>query len=195
MQDFENFEKVFYFFVRESIDPHYVNAIDANPDKDTTLTASIRDFHEMRQDLCRLILNHMGLSEPLQLFVKARGVVQYNQVPQGSHCIFGDKTLRPQDGTLIIVDGLHPFTFDKRFKTIVFYFWYIVHLPDELITNAIKWMKNQSWWHNGQVTYDFAVQKMHHHNSDIFAKQAYVKLTSVCKYIQTEMSNIRINST
>ena len=138
MQDFANFEKVFYFFVRDSIDPDYVNTIDANPDKESTLTASIRDFHEMRQHLCRLILNHMGLAEPLQLFVNARGVVQYNRVPQGSRCIFGDKTLRPQDGTLIVVDGQHPFTFDKRFKTIVFYFWYIVHLPDELITNAMK---------------------------------------------------------
>lgn len=193
MQDFESFEKVFYFFIRASLDQNYVKSIDENPELQTSLTDSIRDFHEMRQNLCRAILKHMKIPEPFQTFVNARGIVQYNQVPTCSQCIFSGKKLQPEQGTLIVVDGRHPFTFDKRFKTIVFYFWYIVHLPDELIINAMKWTKQKTWWQNGQFTYKNIGEQIQNHNNNVFAKQAYVKLTTVCKYIQREMTNIRIN--
>jgi len=193
MQDFESFEKVFYFFIRASFDQNYIKSIDENPELQTSLTDSIRDFHQMRQNLCRSILKHMKFPEPFQTFVDARGIVQYNQVPKCSQCIFSGKKLQPEQGTLIIVDGRHPFTFDKRFKTIVFYFWYIVHLPDELIINAMKWTKQKTWWQNGQLTYKNISEQIQNHNNNVFAKQAYVKLTTVCKYIQTEMTNIRIN--
>lgn len=199
MEDFETFEKVFDFFIHTALDSNYVSTIDDQLDTTgttgTTLTASIQHFHQMRQNLCRKILEHVGFVQPLQTFLNAREVIQYNKVPEGSECLFSKKKLQAEDGTLIVVDKTCPYTFDKRFKTIIFDFWYMVHLPDELIKNALKWMKNSQWWQNGQVTYEEAVQKLQNYNNNMFAKQAYVKLKSVCKYIQTDMAKIRINST
>lgn len=197
MEDFETFEKVFDFFIHTAMDKKYVSTIDnqLGTDGTTTLTTSIQHFHRMRQNLCRKILEHVGFVEPLQTFTNAHKVIQYNKVPQNSECIFSKRKLQPEDGTLIIVDNQFSYTFDKRFKTIVFYFWYMVHLPDELIINAMKWMKSNKWWRTGQVTYEDAVTRLQHYNNKLFAKQAYVKLKSVCKYIQTDMAKIRINST
>lgn len=194
--DLETFSKVFYFFIHDAIDVNYVNTIDGRQCGGlASLPVAIQNFHEMRQNLCRIILEHTGFAQTLKSFVDARGIVQYNQVPPMSECVFSKKKLQPQEGILIVIDNQFPVTFDKRFKTIVFYFWYIVHLPEELITTPLKWMKGNSWWQNGQVTYEEAVHKLQHYNDNIFAKQAYVKLKTVANYIQTEMANIRINST
>lgn len=195
MENFETFEKVFDFFIHTAIDKNYVSTIDDQLDTPdtTTLTASIQHFHQMRQHLCRKILEHVGFVQPLHTFIKAREVIQYNKVPEGSECIFSKKKLQPEDGTLIIVDKTCPYTFDKRFKTIVFDFWYMVHLPDELIGNAMKWINSNTLWKNDQITYEEISARLQNYNNNLFAKQAYVKLKSVCKYIQTDMAKIRIN--
>ena len=192
MQDFETFEQVFYFFVTAALDEKHVTLIDTDEEQQA-LTRSIQELHTMRQQLCGQILKQMGSSPMLQSFVTARGIVQYNTVPNHCECIFSKKKLRPDEGTLIVIDHQHLFTFDKRFTLIVFYFWYIVHLPEELILNALKWMKTTHWWQNGTMSSTEAVTRLRTEQSSV-AKQAYVKLTSVCNYIQTEMTNIRINA-
>lgn len=194
MREFQKFEPVFRFFVRSSIDNEYVQTIDSTlNDNNTLLVESIQKFHKMRQQLCRAILNHMGISKVFELMTRARGVRQYNLVPDNSICIFSKKKLKEADGILIVIDNTTPFTFDKRYKNMVFHFWYVIHLPEEMITNVQTWMQQQRWWLNGSMTYNDAVEKCCQYKEQLFAKQAYIKLTSVCKYIQTEMADIPIN--
>ena len=65
MLDFETFCQIFYFFVRAEMDENYVNAVDdelslENGDAQR-LVEQVKEFHQMRSELCRQIMAHLKL--------------------------------------------------------------------------------------------------------------------------------------
>jgi len=203
MMDFAQFESVYYFFVKLEMDHTYVKSIDdkmKSDDNDSTvqLISQIKNFHKMRKELCQSIFNHFekkGISNStFDTFNNSSGVLEYSNVPDGAVCVFTGIKLSSKNGFMIIVDKKTPLTIDKRFKNIIYNFWYILHLPKEITKEAIDFLKNKKIWRDGRIKVDEIVDKLKKSKNNIFAKRAYVKLSSVCKYIQYDMMDIPINS-
>ena len=202
MLDFETFCQIFYFFVRSEMDENYVNAVDdelslENGDAQR-LVEQVKEFHQMRSELCRQIMAHLKrgslTEEILGSFCCASGVEHYSCAPLGSTCAVSGIDLTPDNGCLIVVDRQMPYTIDKRLKTMVFNLWYLVHLPSELTLDVFQWLSNHPHWESGRTHLPIAIEQIQNHEDNHFAKRAYVKLTSVCRYIQSEMADIPINS-
>lgn len=212
MLDFDTFCKIFYFFVRSKMDANYIKAVDSNLNLENSaamsLVEQVKEFHQMRSVLCKQIMSHFnegaehkgtehkgtGTEQLLVSFCQASGVEHYSCAPLGSTCVVTGLGLNPQNGCLIVVDHQMSYTIDKRFKTMVFNLWYLVHLPNELTLEVFKWLHNQPDWKQGNADVATAVVQVQQYEDNNFAKRAYIKLTSVCKYIQSEMADIPINS-
>lgn len=209
MLDFDTFCNIFYFFVHAKLDANYVNKVDSDLDLETTaamrLVGQVKEFHQMRSVLCQQILSHLNqdtaaehrstaADQLLSSFCNASGVEQYSCAPLGSTCVVTGLELGPNNGCLLVVDHHVSYTIDKRFKTMVFNLWYLVHLPNELTMDVFKWLQDQPHWKQGKTDVPTAIEQIQHYEDNNFAKRAYIKLTSVCNHIQSEMADIPINS-
>ena len=199
--DFVQFESVYYFFVQLDLDHTHVNQIDEQMKHDDShstvqLIRQIQDFHTMRKELCQSILKHFertGMSKAaFEMFHDSSGVLEYSRAPAGSVCAFTGVQLTSQSGFMIIVDNQTPIAIDRRLKNVIYNFWYILHLPKEMIKEAIDFLKKRKRWRDGRMQVDQVIEKLS--KEHVFAKRAYVKLSSVCKYIQSDMLDIPINS-
>lgn len=202
MLDFETFCNIFYFFVHCEMDASFVDTIDSDLGLEETgaieLVKQVKDFHQMRSVLCQEIMCHLNQASVtgklLDSFCRASGVEQYGSAPPGSTCVLTGLELTPQNGCLLVVDHQMSYTIDKRFKTAVFNLWYLVHLPQELTLEVFKWLRTQHQWNQGKTDIPTAVALIRKHEDNNFAKRAYIKLTEVCKYIQSDMPDVAINS-
>jgi len=202
MLDFDTFCNIFYFFVRSNMDTNYVKTVDNDLDLDNSaaigLVEQVKNFHQMRSVLCQEIMSHLKqgtMSEELLVsFCRASGVEQYSCAPSGSTCAITGLELHPHNGCLLVVDQHMSYTIDKRFKTMVFHLWYLVHLPNELTLEVFKWLHDKPRWKQGKTDVHSVVEQIQNYEDNNFAKRAYIKLTSVCKYIQSDMADIPINS-
>ena len=202
MLDFETFCNIFYFFVRCEMDASYVKTIDSDLGLEETgaieLVEQVKKFHRMRSVLCKEIMYHLNQASMtgnlLDSFCRASGVEQYGSAPLGSTCVLTGLALTPQNGCLLIVDHQMSYTIDKRFKTAVFNLWYLVHLPQEMTLEVFKWLRTQPHWNQGKTDIPTALEQIQKYEDNNFAKRAYIKLTSVCKYIQSDMPDVAINS-
>jgi len=202
MLDFETFCNIFYFFVRCEMDASYVNTVDSGLGLEETgaieLVEQVKNFHRMRSVLCQDIMRHLNRTpmtgKLLDSFCRASGVEQYGSAPPGSTCVLTGLELNPQNGCLLVVDHQMSYTIDKRFKTAVFNLWYLVHLPQELTLEVFKWLRTQHHWNHGKTDIPTAVGQIRNYEDNNFAKRAYIKLTKVCKYIQSDMPDVAINS-
>lgn len=202
MLDFETFCNIFYFFVRCEMDASYVDTVDSDlgleESRAIVLVEQVKDFHRMRSVLCQEIMCHLNQDSVtgnlLESFCRASGVEQYSSAPSGSTCVLTGLELGERNGCLLVLDHQLSYTIDKRFKTAVFNLWYLVHLPQELTLEVFKWLRAQHQWNDGKTDSPTAVEQIRNYNNNNFAKRAYIKLTSVCKYIQNDMPDISINS-
>ena len=207
MLDFDTFCKIFYFFVRSKMDVNYIKTVDSELNLEDSAAVSlverVKEFHQMRGVLCKQIMSHLNegvehkgavAEQLLNSFSNASGVEHYSCAPVGSTCVVTGLGLNPQNGCLLVVDHQMSYTIDKRFKTMLFNLWYLVHLPNEMTLEVFKWLHDQPEWKQGKTDVTTAVVHVQHYEDNNFAKRAYIKLTSVCKYIQSEMADIPINS-
>jgi len=202
MMDFGQFESVYYFFVKLEMDHNYVKSIDDKMKSDVNnstllLIRQIKEFHTMRRELCQSVLNHFqnkGISKTaFDSFNNSSSVLEYSVAPHGSVCAFTGNRLTAKNGFMIVVDKKSPFTIDRRLKTIIYNFWYILHLPQEMTKEAIDFLNTKKIWRDGRIQVNAVIDKLRNSKKNIFAKRAYVKLSSVCKYIQKDMMDIPIN--
>jgi hypothetical protein len=207
MLDFDTFCNIFYFFVRAKMDANYIKQVDCDLGLENNaamrLVGQVKEFHQMRSVLCQQIMSHLNqgtgpqgavAEQLLDSFCRASGVEQYSCAPTGSICVVTGLELGPQNGCLLVVDHQMCYTIDKRFKTMVFNLWYLGHLPNELTLEVFKWLHDQPNWKQGKTDVPTAVAQIQQYEDNNFAKRAYIKLTSVCNYIQSEMADIPINS-
>lgn len=190
MDDFEAFCDVFHFFLSSELDTNYVQKIDSQSDHKNKLIDIITSFHEMRRNFCKLIIDRIGSSEIFNSFLDAVTCLQYDSAPDNSTCIFSNAKLSPRDGILIVVDNKKLFTFHKRLKVIVLTFWYLIHLPAELIKESLAW-----WRLKANNSEDVASQIVSHileHNDNVFAKRAYVRFLNTVEFVQKDMNEITV---
>lgn len=201
MQNFEIFERVFTFFVKSKLNEGYVQNIDEQIHDNVAskqlkqLITDVHTFHTMRQELCGKIFEHLNNHSLLHELIHSTAIQQYNSVPQQSICIFSQQKLSQQQGITIIIGTkkMHIVTLHKRFKRLLYNFWYMVHFTDEIMKNVTYWLKQQRWWLRGKC--QNITERIINHQDHMFAKKAYVKLKSINTYIQQEMASLPINHT
>jgi len=201
MQNFETFQKIFKFFVESKLNNKYVSNIDQqihsnDASKETKkLIGDVHTFHIMRQQLCGKIFEHLNNHAILHELINATAVQQYDTVPQNTTCIFSKQNMNPKQGITIIVGTKNHkiVTLHKRFKRLIYNFWYLVHFTDEIMKDILCWLKKQRWWMRGDCK-DVTGRIVNHHEK-MFAKKAYVKLKSINTYIQQDMVSLPINHT
>jgi hypothetical protein len=191
MDDFQSFQQTFHFFLSSKLDSAYVRSIE-NTLNNKGLIDTITDFHTMRADLCKLIIDHVGNVTFFQNFVDASVCLQYNSVPDKSTCVLSGVELSGENGILIVVDSSKLFTFHKRLKVIVLTFWYLIHLPSELTKESTNWFRENSGTSSTEHNVASIVDKISKHNNNMFVKRAYVKLLNTVKFVQKDMSQITV---
>lgn len=171
------------------------NDISNDTASDTTkqLVIDVKAFHEMRQSLCESVFESVENNTIFFKLAEARGVIQYDVAPENSTCDITKSSLCTSDGLTIVVKGkkMICFVVHRRFKTLLYNFWYIVHFQDELNKDSHKWLQTQQWWLN--MTDSDVAANIITYNDNMFAKRTYVKLVAACKYIQTDMVSLPIN--
>lgn len=199
MQDFDTFKRIFCFFVRSKLEPKYVDSIDqqinANeaPAEIKTLVSDVQSFHGMRQNLCGHVLRHLHNHPVLHELITAGRVEQHDSVAHKSLCTFTNQTMTQHQGMTLIISGRKPHivTMNKRFKRLLYSFWYLVHFADEIMKEIKTWLQTQRWWTRGSCP--DVTERILQHQDSMFAKQAYVKLKGINQYIQEEMVSLPIN--
>jgi len=196
MQRFETFEKVCQFFVRSALDLKYVSEIDRLLEKPSTnkdivlLVKQVKSFHNVRKLLCFKICQHIG-DDILKILTTARGLKSYINAPNGATCAISSIELTPKLGILLLVDDTILLTVHARYKIILYHFWTLVHMPDEIGLEASKWMHKQRWWKRGrQCSADECTKRIVNYNDHSFAKGLYVKMKSIAEYIDKEMGTL-----
>lgn len=200
MQDFETFRKVFRFFVQSKLNPKYVETIDEqlrSNEADSslkTLIADVQAFHNLRQTLCGHVFRHLDNHQLLHDLISAGRVEQHDSVAHKSVCAFTEQALAPHQGMTLLIGCKTPriATVHKRFKRLLYNFWYLVHFTDEVYKEIKTWLVHQRWWKRGTSCSDAPTRIMNHQDA-MFAKQAYVKLKGMNEYIQREMVTKPIN--
>mgnify|MGYP006148761857 FL=1 len=190
MDDFDTFCEVFHFFLSSELDTDYVQKIDSQLDNKNKLIDIISSFHEMRRNFCKSIIDRIGSSEIFNSFVNASNCLQYNSAPKNSTCIFSNVKLNQRDGILIVVDNQKLFTFHKRLKVIVLTFWYLLHLPAELVKESLNWQSSKT--KNSEKVASQVVSNIFEHNDRIFPKRAYVRFLNTVEFIQKDMKEITV---
>lgn len=200
MQNFETFEDIFRFFVTSKLENDYVETIDQQihlntaSDKIKKLIGDVHIFHTMRQQLCGKIFEHFNNHPLLHQLINTTSVEQYNSTPQDSRCVLSKQVMSQNQGTTLIigVKKNHVVTIHKRFKRLLYNFWYLVHFTDEIMKDIRTWLEYQRWWRRGNCKN--VIERIIVHQDRIFAKKAYVKLKGINTYIQHEMVSIPINN-
>ena len=199
MQSYDNFLKVYQFFIRSQLDPGYVNKLDREIDNDPkseilALIEQVKAIHSVRSKLTMQISNRLNNHPILNELKRAAGVVQYNHVPEHSKCIISGQKINPRDGVLIMIDDNVPCTIRSIYKAALYNYWYLIHLPEEIGHEIKKWLAEQIWWTRGTITsIENAVRKINSHNNQMFAKKTFVKLKNINRYIQNELTSLPIN--
>ena len=203
MQRLDIFQNIYKFFIISKLNPNYVKNIDQqikNDQQDEStklLIQSVQEFHKMRQTLCSKVFTFFEDNELLYKFINASGIRQYDSVPQNSTCIFTKQKIKQDQGILIILNcqtQTEIYTVHKRFKRVLYNFWYLVHFTDEINLELTKWLTKQHWWSTGLDNKDI-VERILCYQDNVFVKKSYVKLKSIGQYIQTEMVSLPINHT
>ena len=200
MQNFETFKDICDFFIQSALDPQYVTKIDrlletpsANKDI-VVLVKNVKAFHSMRKNLCSKIFKKLNNNSILVQLAKARGILQYKSVPHLSTCCISKIPLKEQNGVLLVIDGTKLITVHSRYKIILYHFWHIVHMPEEIANEAIKWLEKQPWWSTGKKsTISECSKRVLNYNAQVFTKSLYVKLKSIAEYVENELSDIPIS--
>ncbi len=181
------------------MEPKYVDDIDqqiganeASADL-KALVADVQSFHGMRQHLCGRVIQHLHNHPVLHELIAAGRVEQHDTVAHKSLCTFTNQTMAQHQGMTLIISGRKPHivTINKRFKRLVYSFWYLVHFADEIMKEIRVWLSQQRWWRRG--TCPDVTDRILQHQEYMFAKQAYVKLKGINQYIQQEMVSVPIN--
>tara|TARA_B100000795_G_scaffold193103_1_gene147466 strand:- start:709 stop:1320 length:612 start_codon:yes stop_codon:yes gene_type:complete len=196
MQNFDTFAHVFSFFVKSHYNQFYVINIDKSIqentiDEDTTkMIENVKEFHTMRHQLCGKIFDYLKKDKLLNTLVSARGLEQFDIVPNNSLCSISGVKLNAKSGILLYVNSsqVQCITVHKRYKQILYNFWYLVHFVDEIMVDISIWLKKNMYTSSSSV-----IAKIIHHQDQLFIKQGYVKLKNINKYIQSEMSRLPIN--
>tara|TARA_B100000683_G_scaffold218506_1_gene214787 strand:- start:1273 stop:1896 length:624 start_codon:yes stop_codon:yes gene_type:complete len=200
MQTFEAFKEVYCFLVRSNLDQTYVQRIDETIEKGTAdknirgLIQNVRAFHEMRTTLCGSISSHLSCAALLQDLARARGLEQFDSVPNKSTCFISGETLQKSQGVLLMLNGKTPVTVHHRYKTVLYYFWILAHLSEDIQKKARDWLSTQIWWNRGTVdSIDTCVQRISEYQDCTFPKKIYVKLKGMSQYIQNQLPSLPIN--
>lgn len=196
MQNFESFVHVFSFIVKSHYNRFYVENVDKSIrentiDEDTKkMIENVKEFHLMRHQLCGKIFDYLKHEELLNTLVSARGLEQFDVVPKDSICTISGVKLNPRSGILLYVNTVNSkcITVHKRYKQILYNFWYLVHFADEIMIDVSFWLKK-----NLYTTSSSVIDRIIRHQDKLFIKQGYVKLKNINEYIQSEMSRLPIN--
>ena len=198
MQCLTTFEKVCAFFIQSTLDKSYIEKIDSellkNNNKETVLLVkNVKAFHSMRKSLCLKIFTHIGNSQILTKLSSSRGIVQYKKCPENSTCVISNVNLKQSHGILLIIDGTHLMTIHSKYKIILYHFWTLVHMPEEIGLEATKWLNRQQWWQHGiECSHTVCTERILKYNDRVFAKSMYVKLKSVAEFIEKDLVKIPI---
>ena len=200
MQTFDSFHRVFQFCLQTHMDSDYVARIDSdlnsgNASKDIKqLIQEVKSFHNIRLKLCNVIKSNLNNVPILSALHQARGLKQYNSVPVKSACAICDQTLTKNQGILLILDGVHPYTVHSRYKVILYNFWMLVHFPDEIVKSCKSSESNKTIQVPKHIrTIAERVEYLSNVENKKRSKQLYLKLKSIAQYIQTEFPTIPIN--
>jgi hypothetical protein len=196
MQNFDSFENIFTFFVQSFYNKDYVEKIDQSVSNDTIdeetklMIEQVKAFHTMRHELCTKIFDYLSNNKLLHMLVTARGLEQFDVVPNGSICFISGRKLNANQGILLYINNQKSdcVTVHKRFKRILYNFWYLVHFSDEIMIDIELWLSKQTIEKNEQM-----VSVILTHQNKLFIKKGYVKLKNLNEYIQTEMTKLPIN--
>jgi hypothetical protein len=196
MQNFDSFVHVFSFFVKSHYNRFYVEHIDKairenTIDEDTRqMIQNVKEFHTMRHQLCGKIFDYLKKDELLNTLVSARGIEQFDVVPNNSLCNISGVKLNARSGILLYVNGgkAKCITVHKRYKQILYNFWYLVHFVDEIMIDIRFWSEKNRYTNTSSI-----IERIIHHQDHLFIKQGYVKLKNINQYIQSEMSRLPIN--
>ena len=199
MHDFETFQDIFRFFVESKLNKKYVENIDKEMSTNTAspetkkLIEQVQTFHTMRQQLCGQIFEHLNNHPLLHEIIPSVAVEQYDSVAHGSVCAFTGQTMTQKQGMTLVLGtkNSHIVTIHKRFKQLLYNFWYLVHFVDEIMQDINNWLSTQRWWLRGYHTN--ITERIVRHRDSNFAKKAYVKLKSINSYIQRDMVSLPIN--
>jgi|TARA_B110000091_G_scaffold15381_1_gene14546 hypothetical protein len=196
MQNFDSFENIFTFFVQSFYNKDYVEKIDQSVSNDTIdeetklMIEQVKAFHTMRHEMCTKIFDYLSNNKLLHMLVTARGLEQFDVVPNGSICFISGRKLNANQGILLYINNQKSdcVTVHKRFKRILYNFWYLVHFSDEIMIDIELWLSKQTIEKNEQM-----VSVILTHQNKLFIKKGYVKLKNLNEYIQTEMTKLPIN--
>jgi len=196
MQNLESFENIFTFFVKSFYNKGYIEKIDLSIHNETIcdetklMIEQVTNFHAMRHELCTKIFDYLSNNKILHMLVSARGLEQFDVVPNGSMCFISGQKLNAKQGILLYINeqNANCVTVHKRFKRILYNFWYLVHFSDEIMIDIEKWLSKQNI-ENNEHTVDIILK----HQDKLFIKKSYVKLKNINEYIQSEMSKLPIN--
>jgi len=196
MQNFESFENIFTFFVQSFYNKDYVEKIDHSVSNDTAdeetklMIEQVKAFHTMRHEMCTKIFDYLSNNKLLHMLVTARGLEQFDVVPNGSVCFISGRKLNANQGILLYINNqkVDCVTVHKRFKRILYNFWYLVHFSDEIMIDIEHWLSRKMIEKNEQM-----VSVILKHQDKLFIKKGYVKIKNINEYIQTEMTKLPIN--
>ena len=196
MQNFDSFVDIFSFFVRSNFNQFYVDNIDKSIRENTInddtkrMIENVKKFHMMRHQLCGKIFEYLKNDELLNTLVSARGLEQFDVVPTNSICAISGAKLHARNGILLYMHSASPtcIIVHKRYKQILYNFWYLVHFSDEIMIDIRSWLKKNLYTNNSSI-----IDKVIEHQDHLFIKKGYVKLKNINQYIQSEMSRLPIN--
>ena len=182
------------------MDSEYVSRIDSDLNLGTAskeikqLIQEVKAFHSVRLKLCNVIQTNLNNASLLKELHKARGLHQYNCVPNKSTCAICDEILSKDNGILLILDNVHPYTVHNRYKVILYNFWMLVHFTDEIVKSC-KYSDSQKTIQVPKSirTISERVEFLSNAQDKKRSKQLYLKLKSIAQYIQTEFPTIPIN--
>lgn len=192
----ESFENIFTFFVKSFYNKGYIEKIDNSIlteticEETSLMIEQVTNFHSMRHELCTKIFDYLSNNKLLHMLVSASGLEQFDVVPNGSICFISGQKLKAKQGILLYINNqnVNCVTVHKRFKRILYNFWYLVHFSDEIMIDIKKWISTQHI-ENSEYMIDVILK----HQDKLFMKKAYVKLKNINEYIQSEMSKLPIN--
>ena len=196
MQQFEVFVRVCDFFIQSKLDANYISKLDSMLEKPahkeiSALVKDVKAFHSMRRSLCQEILKQLHYNDVLNTLAGARGLIQYSCCPEGASCGISGVTLKSKSGILLVLDGQKLITVHSRYKIILYHFWTLVHMPEEIGLEAVKWLRGQAWWNSGSDTsIEQCTQKILQYNDKQFAKGLYVKLKAIAEYIENKLVSL-----
>ena len=199
MQKFDTFLAVFEFFIKSQFDTNYVKKIDLDIKSNQAsveleqLVENVKSFHTMRQSMCAVIFEYFNNHPLLFELIETQSLEQYDTVSDKSNCIFTKDLLKQTQGITIVLKNnpVRIVTVHKRFKRILYNFWYLIHFTDEIHKEIKTWLVQQRWWRRGSNV--DIVERIVQFQDNMFAKKAYVKLKGIHQYIQTEMAALPIN--